>query len=74
MKKVSLKQLKAMRDIINDCLPNYLEQKAYITVFGQDIETKQHVSVMRSFHEFAHRHDANWSYHFVMGTIRKQGQ
>jgi hypothetical protein len=74
MKKVSLKQLKAMRDIINDCLPNYLEQKAYITAFGKDIQTNQDVSVMRSFHEFAQRTQANWSYWLVMGTIRKQGQ
>jgi hypothetical protein len=73
-KKVSLKQLKQLRNIINDCLPNYLEQRAYITAFGKDIETNKDVSVMRSFNEYAQRSQANWSYWLVMGTIRKQGE
>jgi hypothetical protein len=74
MKKVSLKQLKELRNIINDCLPNYLEQRAYITVFGNDIKTGQNIKVMREFNEHAMRSNANWSYRLVMGTIRKQGE
>ena len=74
MKKISLKQLKQLRNIINDCLPDYLPQRAYITAFGKDIETNQDVSVMRSFNEHAMRSNANWSYWLVMGTIRKQGE
>jgi hypothetical protein len=71
MKKISLKQLKEIRNNINECLPNYLEQRAYITAFGKDIETNKDVSVIRSFNEYAMRSQANWSYWLVMGTLGK---
>lgn len=74
MKKISLKQLKQLRNTINDCLPDYLPQRAYITAFGKDIETSKDISVMRSFNEYAMKSNANWSYWLVIGTIRKQGE
>jgi hypothetical protein len=70
MKKVSLKQLKSMRDIINDYMPDYLGTKAFITAFGRNIENNEVVAIKRHFNEFAMRSNANWSYHLVIGETK----
>ena len=72
--KVSFKRLKEMRNNINAILPDYLEQRAYITKFGKDIETNIDIRSIREFNEYAQRSDANWSYWLVIGEPRKQGE
>jgi len=72
MKKVSLKKLKELRDFINENMPNYLEQRAYIIAHGLDIETKKPISVLKRYNEFSERTEANWSYFLVMGYPTKQ--
>lgn len=72
--KVSLKKLKELRDVINENRPNYLQDKAYITAYGKDIETKQDIYNTKVYADYAQRKGANWSYWLVIGRPRKQGQ
>jgi hypothetical protein len=72
MKKVSLKKLKELRDFINQYLPNFTEEKIYITSYGKDIETKKDIYTISRYDEYAQRQGANWSYFLVMGRPRKQ--
>jgi hypothetical protein len=72
MKRVSLKQLKAMRDTINDCLPNYLKQRAFITAFAHDIDGAGQINITKTLQEYAECKDANWTYKLVIGEVIKE--
>jgi len=73
-KQLSLKQLKATRDAINQGIDvsKFYENKlpkARIIVHGQDIETKQVISVVSRLPLINTPKDTNWSYHLVMGIV-----
>jgi hypothetical protein len=69
--KKSLKQLKALRDYINSALPDYLQQRAFITAFAHDIEGAGQINIIKTYNEYAERKDANWSYKLVLGEVIK---
>ena len=83
-KKVSLKVLKALRDSINDGfnlgdvkLSNITSDspKAYITVYGNDMEDSGlSVCVVSKLPFYSQLDDSNWTYQVVIGYPRKQGQ
>jgi hypothetical protein len=79
-KKISLKALKALRDSINQGLKlndgSYiLRNRAYITVYGYDIDN-QKVSIyeVSKLPFYSEKADSNWTYKLSIGYAKKEGQ
>lgn len=76
-KQLSLKQLKMIRDSINEAFDfsSFYDDKlskAYIIRYGYDIETNKNISVTSRLGLINSPSDANWSYHLVMGKVIKE--
>ena len=68
-KQLSLIKLKAIRDAINQGLPESINVKAFIIEHGHDTQTRKPVSVVSRLPLLNTPHEANWSYHLVLGKF-----